>query len=176
MTTRVGFETHETAKGLLLRRRFVVRGIVQGVGFRPFVARLARDLALTGHCGNDHASVFIEAEGRPEALDELAKRLSAEAPPLAVVIDIETVDLQPRGYAEFTIVPSQAQPGARTLIAPDVATCTDCLTELNDPSDRRYRHPSHQWEARAVTLRSECWRGLRGVRGLGLWTVLGGCG
>ena len=67
------------------RRRIVVRGVVQGVGFRPFVAKVAAELGLTGHCGNDLVSVFIEAEGSPGALEELIRRLRADAPPMAVV-------------------------------------------------------------------------------------------
>ncbi|HET6627162.1 MAG TPA: carbamoyltransferase HypF [Nocardioidaceae bacterium] len=123
------------------RRRIVVRGVVQGVGFRPFVARLAADLRLSGLCGNDAVSVFVEAEGSPDALDELCHRIESEAPPLSLVLDLRSEPLPPRGDSTFEIVPSRTLPGARTLVAPDVATCADCLREMADPGDRRFRHP-----------------------------------
>ncbi|HWM74814.1 MAG TPA: carbamoyltransferase HypF [Nocardioides sp.] len=123
------------------RRRIVVRGVVQGVGFRPFVARLAAELGLTGHCGNDEASVFIEAEGSSEALAELIMRVRADAPPLALVEDVRDEPVAPMGDPTFAIVASRTRHGARTLVSPDVATCPDCLAEMADTADRRYRHP-----------------------------------
>ena len=123
------------------RRRIMVRGVVQGVGFRPFVARMAAELHLTGHCGNDETSVFIEAEGTPASLSELVRRIRSDAPPMALVEDVQDQGLAPRGDTAFTIVPSRAKGGARTLVPPDVATCRDCLAELADPGDRRFRHP-----------------------------------
>ncbi len=123
------------------RRRIVVRGVVQGVGFRPFVAKVAAELQLTGHCGNDVSSVFIEAEGQPEALDELVRRIHTEPPAMAVVEDVSDERLAPGGDATFTIVPSRTHIGVRTLVSPDVGTCDDCLAELLDPTDRRFRHP-----------------------------------
>ncbi len=123
------------------RRRIVVRGVVQGVGFRPFVLRTAAELDLTGHCGNDEGSVFIEAEGTVGALDELVRRLHAEPPPLAVIGDVAFETVAPVGDASFRIVPSRSRSGTRTLVSPDVGTCEDCLRELADPADRRHRHP-----------------------------------
>ncbi len=123
------------------RRRIVVRGVVQGVGFRPFVARVARELGLSGHCGNDALSVFVEAEGPPLALDELCRRIETEAPPLSVVAAVHSEFLPPVGDSTFRIVASRSVAGARTLVAPDAATCEDCLEEMDDPEDRRYRHP-----------------------------------
>ncbi|MCK8673146.1 carbamoyltransferase HypF [Rhodococcus sp. HM1] len=123
------------------RRRVTVRGVVQGVGFRPFVAGLAAELRLAGHCGNDDTGVFVEIEGVTSTLDEFERRLRAEAPPLADVLDLTSVPRTPRGDRDFRIVDSRRTPGLRTLIPPDVATCEDCLRELNDPADRRYRHP-----------------------------------
>jgi hydrogenase maturation protein HypF len=122
------------------RRRIVVRGVVQGVGFRPFVARVAADLRLTGHCGNDESCVFIEAEGPLSALDQLVHRITAEAPPLALVEDLRLERLAPQGDKSFEIVPSRSRSGARTLVSPDVGTCADCLAEMSDPADRRFRH------------------------------------
>ncbi len=129
------------AAGPVQRRRIVVRGVVQGVGFRPFVARVAAELGLAGHCGNDAGSVFIEAEGAPGALEGLIRRIRAEAPPLALVNEVCEERLAPQGDTAFRIVPSRAQPGARTLVSPDVGTCAACLAELFDPGNRRFRHP-----------------------------------
>lgn len=124
-----------------MRRRVVVRGVVQGVGFRPFVARIAADLALSGHCGNDAVSVFLEVEGPADALDELLRRIRSEAPPMSSITNIDSQDLAPLGDTTFSIVPSRLLPGPRTLVSPDVATCPDCLEEMDDPADRRFRHP-----------------------------------
>ena len=104
----------------LQRRRIVVRGVVQGVGFRPFVARVAAELGLTGHCGNDATSVFIEAEGPPVALDELIRRIRTGAPPMALVEGVDDQRLPPTGDTAFTIAPSRSDDGARTLVSPDV--------------------------------------------------------
>ncbi|KUL35039.1 hydrogenase maturation protein HypF [Streptomyces sp. NRRL F-4489] len=123
------------------RRRFTVRGIVQGVGFRPFVHGLATELGLTGHVGNTAEGVVAEVEGPPGALRRFAVRLRAEAPPLAVVEAVDGQDLAATGGTGFTIAPSSGQGPARTLAAPDAATCDACLAELTDPADRRYRHP-----------------------------------
>lgn len=125
------------------RHRLTVRGVVQGVGFRPFVARLAGELGLTGHCGNDEVSVFAEVQGPPGLLAEFAERVRRDAPPLAVVLDVtvEHVTGPAEEPAGFRIVPSVHTPGARTLVPPDVGICADCAREMADPADRRYRHP-----------------------------------
>ncbi|MEQ3550070.1 carbamoyltransferase HypF [Pseudonocardia nematodicida] len=119
-----------------------VTGIVQGVGFRPFVHRLAAEFGLSGSVGNDERGVLIEAEGPPGALVGLVRALRERPPPLAAVSGVETAVMAPRGGSGFTIVPSTgvAAPAA-TLVSPDTATCDDCLAELFDPADRRYRHP-----------------------------------
>ncbi|MGW1279909.1 carbamoyltransferase HypF [Streptomyces tsukubensis] len=125
-----------------LRRRVSVRGLVQGVGFRPFVHALATELGLSGHVTNTGDGVIAEVEGPPEALDRFCERLAADAPPLARVGSVAHEPVGATGEAGFTIVPSR--PGAaagRARIPPDIATCEDCLTELADPADRRYRHP-----------------------------------
>lgn len=124
-----------------MRRRLNVRGVVQGVGFRPFVVRLAEDLGLTGTVGNDSSSVLVEIEGDPRAVDEFTKRVAQDAPALAQVVAVTAVDLQPVGSVGFSIVPSAKVLGERTLVPPDVATCEACLTELTNPADRRFRHP-----------------------------------
>ncbi|MDP3969812.1 MAG: carbamoyltransferase HypF [Nocardioides sp.] len=128
-------------RGARVRRRLNVRGVVQGVGFRPFVVRLAEDLGLTGTVGNDSSSVLVEIEGDPRAVDEFTKRVAQDAPALAQVVAVTAVDLQPVGSVGFSIVPSAKVLGERTLVPPDVATCEACLTELTNPADRRFRHP-----------------------------------
>ena len=125
----------------LVRRRLIIRGLVQGVGFRPFVARLAQGMGLSGSCGNDEMSVFIEVEGPVGQLDEFSLRLRREAPAMAIVVEVVVEETSPLGDEGFQIVPSRAAAGTRTLVPPDVATCADCLRELSDPGDRRYRHP-----------------------------------
>jgi hydrogenase maturation protein HypF len=123
------------------RRRLgcTVRGVVQGVGFRPFVYALARELALSGSVANTADGVVIEVEGSPAAVAEFRARLGTHAPPLARVEEIISVVLPCRGGTDFVITESAGGPG-RTLVSPDVATCADCLAELADPADRRHRH------------------------------------
>jgi hydrogenase maturation protein HypF len=123
------------------RAQLVVRGIVQGVGFRPFVASLARRLGLGGHVRNDSGWVFIEVEGTADALAAFGAALREQAPPLAVVDEVTTRELSPLGETTFVIDPSGTATGRRTSIPADVATCDECLRELADPSDRRYRYP-----------------------------------
>jgi len=131
--------------GPLLRREVLVCGVVQGVGFRPFIYRLAIEEGLTGSIGNDTDGVKIEIEGPREQLDAFLRRLRQEAPPLAR-IDSVTVRALPSaglqgGKDEFRIVSSQVTGPVSTGIPADSATCPDCLRELLDPSDRRYRYP-----------------------------------
>lgn len=116
-------------------------GIVQGVGFRPFVHRLAREIGLDGRVGNDSTKVFIDAAGTASMLDELERRLTDEAPPLARIEHVERVASAVDVPPGFRIVESATVEGARTLVAPDTAVCGDCLAELFDPSDRRFHHP-----------------------------------
>lgn len=125
----------------VVRRRFVVTGVVQGVGFRPFVHRVAAGLGLAGHVGNDAAAVFVEVEGAVEAVEEFARRLVADAPPLAAVSGVRETDLAPVGERVFVIAASEFGDGVRTAIPPDVAVCDHCVAELFDPADRRHRHP-----------------------------------
>src|SRR5690349_12855488 len=126
--------------GPLERRRLRVRGVVQGVGFRPFVYRLAAAHGLAGFVLNDGAGVVVEAEGPPRALDAFAAALRADAPPLAVVASVAAEPLAPLGDRGFAIRPSP-QGGGSALVPADVATCDACLAELRDPADRRYRYP-----------------------------------
>jgi hydrogenase maturation protein HypF len=125
----------------LTRRRLAVHGLVQGVGFRPFVYGLAHSIGLAGHVGNGAAGVFVDIEGRAAELDEFTRRLVIEQPPLARIDRIECVEIDPLGTLGFDIVESTGTDGPRTLVPPDVATCDDCLAELADPADRRHRYP-----------------------------------
>ncbi|MCU0494892.1 MAG: carbamoyltransferase HypF [Chloroflexaceae bacterium] len=123
------------------RWRIEVRGIVQGVGFRPFVYGLALRLGLAGFVRNDSDGVTIEAEGAPAVLTAFVVALRHEAPPLARVESVQHQAIALHGDADFVIAHSAASAHATTLIAPDSATCADCLQELFDPADRRYRYP-----------------------------------
>ena len=122
------------------RRRFAVRGVVQGVGFRPFVYTTAAELSLSGRVANDSSGVLIETEGAPADLDEFERRLRLSPPPLAVLESVERTDIPVRGGTGFHIADTTRGAG-RTLASPDVAICAACDAELRDPADRRYRHP-----------------------------------
>ena len=127
--------------GTTVRRRHRVAGVVQGVGFRPHVHRLATSLGLAGHVGNDTEGVFIEVEGAGAAMDEFLDRLVADAPRPARIASVETQQLQPTGETGFAIVESHDDGPARTFVSPDLATCADCLAEVFGHSDRRARYP-----------------------------------
>ncbi|MDJ0346486.1 carbamoyltransferase HypF [Streptomyces sp. H10-C2] len=136
-----GLELMGRGRARTLRRRFEVHGVVQGVGFRPFVYVTASELALTGSVANTSAGVVVNVEGDAEAVEEFGRRLRADAPPLAVVEDVHESDQPTCGGTGFTIEDSSEGGRARTLVSPDVAVCQDCLAELHDPANRRYRHP-----------------------------------
>ncbi|MDQ6649969.1 MAG: carbamoyltransferase HypF, partial [Actinomycetota bacterium] len=123
------------------RRRWRVRGTVQGVGFRPFVYRRAVALELTGWVGNDGEGVVIEAEGEGESLDALHRALLDDPPPLALVEAVESHPLVATGGAGFVVAPSGSDGATDVPVSADVAPCTACLAELADPDDRRYRYP-----------------------------------
>jgi hydrogenase maturation protein HypF len=124
-----------------VRHRLRVTGVVQGVGFRPFVHRLATELALGGHVGNDSGGVFVEVEGPQPEVACFEHRLVVDAPPMARVTTVDTTAVHPLGEDRFRILESRSLATARTFVPPDVAVCEDCLAELFDPSDRRYRYP-----------------------------------
>jgi hydrogenase maturation protein HypF len=124
----------------LERRHLHVTGVVQGVGFRPFVYTLAKRLALAGWVLNNSQGVDIEIEGPPADLDRFLAALRGEAPPLARIESVVVTLAAPQGDTDFTIRESQSLPGA-TLVSPDVCICDDCLHELFDPNDRRYLYP-----------------------------------
>ena len=126
---------------LLKREALLVCGVVQGVGFRPFVYRLALEEGLAGFIGNDTDGVTIEVEGPEPRLAAFLARLRSEAPPLSRIDSVAVNDLPLAGDARFRIVSSQVLGRVSTGIPADAATCPDCLRELLDPRDRRYRYP-----------------------------------
>ncbi len=145
-SAKTGLEN--TGPDIIRAREIRIRGIVQGVGFRPFIHRLAGSLNLRGEVCNTSAGVRIHAEGVPDSLDAFIRRLASEKPAPAHILHIESVAAVTAGYSGFSIAPSR--PGAsfqashipaHILVSPDMATCDDCLHELFDPRDRRYRYP-----------------------------------
>ncbi|MGC8639228.1 MAG: carbamoyltransferase HypF, partial [Isosphaeraceae bacterium] len=123
------------------RRSIVVSGIVQGVGFRPFVHGLASRLGLSGFVRNQSGVVLIEVEGETALLDSFLVNLRTTPPPLARVRDVTWERRTPRGGSLFRIELSEADRAGQVFVSPDVATCQECLSELFDPSDRRYHYP-----------------------------------
>jgi hydrogenase maturation protein HypF len=123
------------------RSRVTVRGVVQGVGFRPYVHALATGLGLAGHVTNTGDGVVAEVEGTAEAVARFCERVAPGAPPLAAVESVDHRDMAVTGGSGFSIVASRSEGPVRTLVPPDTATCADCLAELADPGDRRHRHP-----------------------------------
>ncbi len=124
-----------------MRRRIAVTGVVQGVGFRPFVARRAHVRDISGFVYNDPSGVYLEAEGEDDAVNAFVRDLTDLAPPLAHILSITVTPINMLGTAGFAIRPS-GHDGAKTaLIPPDADVCDDCLRELFDPTDRRYRYP-----------------------------------
>ena len=124
-----------------LRRGVVVRGVVQGVGYRPFVYRLALEEGLAGFVGNDTDGVTIEIEGPEERVKAFLVRLQTEAPPLARIDSVTVLEAEVTGEAGFRIAASEIAGRVSTGIPADAATCPDCLRELLDSQDRRYRYP-----------------------------------
>jgi hydrogenase maturation protein HypF len=136
-----GAGTHELIHMTKVRKGIDVFGIVQGVGFRPYVYRLATELHLNGFIINTAAGVAIEVEGLAEQVDDFVARLPRELPPLARVTSLAVRELPANQEAGFRILASRVGEEHRALISPDIAICADCLRELFDPQDRRYRYP-----------------------------------
>ena len=118
--------------------RIAIRGVVQGVGFRPFVYNLAQELSLKGFVTNTSDGVFISVEGNN--LDDFLERIRTESPPLSKIMSVDISPSNPEGYAGFSIKDS-SDAGRFTLVSPDVSICKDCFKELFDRQDRRYRYP-----------------------------------
>ncbi len=123
------------------RLHVVIRGAVQGVGFRPFVYRLATEMALAGWVSNASQGVFLEVEGAPEILRTFLLRLETERPPRSSIQSLEPSFLAPIGLEGFEIRPSDRSGARAALILPDIATCADCLREILDSRNRRYLYP-----------------------------------
>src|SRR3954449_7637049 len=121
--------------------RVRVEGTVQGVGFRPYVYRLANELALGGYVLNDERGVLVEVEGDASAVERFVARLPSEAPPLARVERVAREERSPSGISGFSIAASPAGCTPDAPVTADSATCPDCMAELFDPADRRYRYP-----------------------------------
>ena len=125
----------------MVRANIVVKGVVQSVGFRPFIHRLAKEHRLKGWVLNSTEGVVIEVEGERGGVEAFIADISPKAPPLAVVEKVDAAFLPPVGYSSFVIQPSREGEDGLVLVSPDIATCPDCLRELFDPQDRRYRYP-----------------------------------
>jgi hydrogenase maturation protein HypF len=123
------------------RLKMEIRGAVQGVGFRPFVYRLATGLGLSGWVLNDIRGVFLEVEGDASQLSAFRERLRSETPPRARILEVSESWLDPIGDEGFEIRTSEAKGVKTVLVLPDIGTCPDCLAEILDPSDRRFRYP-----------------------------------
>lgn len=123
------------------RLAIAVKGVVQGVGFRPFVYQLARRYGLTGWVSNTSGEVRIEVEGLPDAVQAFRRSLEAEAPPQSRIAEVMSTRLAPAGYERFEIRESLAEVGKYQLISPDLATCAECRREIFDPANRRFHYP-----------------------------------
>lgn len=141
LTAQDGFEYGHHPTLATARKQILVRGIVQGVGFRPFVHNLARALDLTGYVLNTSEGVRIEVEGYQEALERFISRLGNDAPPLAQIEQISIEDLEAIGETSFVIRQSKSEAEKFGLVSPDVATCSDCWRDFLDPANRRYGYP-----------------------------------
>ncbi|MET0197830.1 MAG: acylphosphatase, partial [Rhodococcus fascians] len=122
------------------RLRVCVHGVVQGVGFRPFVYASAVSCGLSGSVRNDSSGAVIEVEGETGQIDAFLTHLRDRPPPLAVLESIKTRDIPVVGGTGFTIADTSRSPRGRTLASPDVAMCAECAAEQRDPTNRRYRH------------------------------------
>ncbi|MCP4709437.1 MAG: carbamoyltransferase HypF, partial [Planctomycetes bacterium] len=114
---------------MAIRRQIRINGIVQGVGFRPFIFNLARAQGLTGFVSNTSEGVIVEVQGSTKAVVEFITAINQEAPPLALITDISTADIPIVAADEFVIIPSDGQAKVATMISPDIAVCEDCLQD-----------------------------------------------
>ena len=126
---------------MISRAKITIRGVVQGVGFRPFVYRLANELGLKGWIINSAQGVFIDAEGNNGTLEQFISRLKTDKPKNSFIQSVEHTYLDPVGFDKFEIRKSSGSGSKTALVLPDIATCDDCLKEIFDPSDRRYLYP-----------------------------------
>ena len=128
-------------KKIIVSKRFEISGVVQGVGFRPFLFGLAHAHGLVGQVSNTPTGVSVLVEGGGEALESFVRDIGEKSPLLARVTGIESQELPVRGFSCFEIVKSLSSTHRNTLISPDVSICEDCLAEMNDLTDRRFEYP-----------------------------------
>ena len=133
--------TNQTQLQPRVRVKLALRGAVQGVGFRPFVHRLANELAVTGWVNNSPQGVFVEAESPRLALEQFVRRLESEKPPHSFIQSLEMTWHDAVGFNKFEIRPSEISGEKIALVLPDLVTCPDCLREIGNPANRRYRYP-----------------------------------
>jgi len=125
----------------VVRKQIQVRGIVQGVGFRPFVYRLAQRFHLHGHVRNTGDGVLMEVEGAAQPVEEFLARMACERPPLAQVSETVVTELKATGETGFSVHATREEQPQFTLVSPDLATCSDCLREFTDSRDGRFAYP-----------------------------------
>jgi hydrogenase maturation protein HypF len=125
----------------LAAKQIRVTGIVQGVGFRPYIYQLAGRHALCGQVANTSSGVHIHIEGTYADVSAFLASIAADAPPLAQITDIQSAEAAPEHFQTFEIITSQDDSGKSALISPDVAICSDCLAEMQSPRDRRFGYP-----------------------------------
>jgi hydrogenase maturation protein HypF len=135
------FTTNPARSSPRVRVKVALRGAVQGVGFRPFVHRLATELAVSGWVNNSPQGVFVEAESERPVLEQFLQRLQTDKPPISFIQSLEATWLDPVGYDAFEIRASNTNGEKVALVLPDIATCPDCLREIQDPANRRFRYP-----------------------------------
>ena len=126
---------------MIIAKKIVIKGIVQGVGFRPFIYKNAFKNNLKGFVNNTSKVVFIEVEGYHEDIISFIKEIREKPPVLSKVTDIKIIDKEIEGYTDFKIIESVEEEEAITLLSPDIATCDDCLRDISDVNNRRYRYP-----------------------------------
>jgi hydrogenase maturation protein HypF len=129
------------SKPAVQRLRLTLRGAVQGVGFRPFVYRLATEMSLTGWVLNSSSGLVVEVEGPEDALRRFEERIERERPAVSVVTTRESAWIPAVGSTRFEIHASDADTGKSVNVLPDLATCADCRNELFDPANRRFQYP-----------------------------------
>src|SRR5579859_461553 len=129
------------SKPAVQRLRITLRGAVQGVGFRPFVYRLATEMSLAGWVLNSSSGLVVEVEGPGDQLTIFQQRLEAERPKVSVVASRESAWIAAEGSTGFEIPKSDADSGKSVNVLPDLATCADCRAELFDPANRRFQYP-----------------------------------
>ena len=125
----------------IIAKQLKISGIVQGVGFRPFVYQLAKEYSIKGEVSNTSSGVTVHIEGNARNIDLFCTDIIRKTPPLAHTTDVLIQPESPKGFKDFSIVESKTETHRATLISPDMSICGDCLKEIFDPMDRRYQYP-----------------------------------